>query len=129
MLKRGILKSRFNSYFLNQVRTFALPPHGPKGVLVNLLQEGSALDAIKEECLTLPEVVLSKRQLCDIELLLNGAFSPLDGFMNKADYDNVCANMRLADGTLWPMPITLDIPDDKVDAVKAAGSVVLKDWE
>jgi len=129
MLKRGILKSRFNSYFLNQVRTFALPPHGPKGVLVNLLQEGSALDAIKEECLTLPEVVLSKRQMCDIELLMNGAFSPLEGFMNKADYENVVSNMRLSDGTLFPMPITMDIPAEKVEAIQKAGKVTLNDWE
>ena len=70
------LKRFFFRGELNQIRTFALPAHGPKGVLVDLSQKGDALTAMKEECLTLPEVVLSKRQLCDIELLMNGGFSP-----------------------------------------------------
>jgi len=52
---------------------------------------------------------LSKRQLCDLECLLNGAFAPLSGFLDEADYDSVCDTMRLADGRLWPMPITLDV--------------------
>ena len=52
---------------------------------------------------------LTERQLCDIELLLNGAFSPLDGFLNRDDYDAVVSDMRLTSGVLWPMPITLDV--------------------
>ena len=51
------------------------------------------------------------RQLCDLELLLNGGFSPLRGFMTKADYEGVCKNMKLASGVLWPMPITLDVTE------------------
>lgn len=54
--------------------------------------------------------VLTERQFCDIELLLNGGFAPLKGFLNKDDYQSVCENMRLKDGSLWPMPITLDVP-------------------
>ena len=49
---------------------------------------------------------LTDRQICDLELLLNGGFSPLMGFMGKADYESVLDNMRLRDGSLWPMPIT-----------------------
>lgn len=50
---------------------------------------------------------LTKRQLCDLECILNGAFSPLTGFLNEDDYRSVCKTMRLTNGALWPMPITL----------------------
>ena len=58
---------------------------------------------------TLPFVFLNERQLCDLELIMNGGFSPLTGFMGKSDYDSVVSNMRLSDGTLFPIPIYLDI--------------------
>ncbi len=74
---------------------------------------------------------LTERQLCDIEMILNGAFAPLTGFLNKDDYESVCANMRLADGSLWPMPITLDVPEtfeaavgDRVALRNPEGAVV-----
>lgn len=53
---------------------------------------------------------LTERQLCDLECLLNGAFAPLTGFLEQQDYEAVCDTMRLSDGTLWPIPITLDVP-------------------
>ncbi|MBM3893277.1 bifunctional sulfate adenylyltransferase/adenylylsulfate kinase [Candidatus Dependentiae bacterium] len=59
-------------------------------------------------------VTLTTRQLCDLELLLNEGFAPLKGFMKKADYETVVERMRLADGTLWPMPITLDVSEEVV---------------
>jgi hypothetical protein len=59
-----------------------------------------------------PSWDLTARQLCDLELLMSGGFSPLRGFMNRADYEGVCHNMRLASGTLWPMPITLDVTEE-----------------
>jgi sulfate adenylyltransferase len=71
---------------------------------------------LRAEALKLPTLRLNARQLCDIELLLNGAFSPLDGFMTRADYDSVVVNMRLADGTLFPLPITLDVSEKEVTA-------------
>lgn len=112
-----------------QARTFALKPHG--GSLINCLREGQALEDLRLESNSLPDVVLSKRQLCDIELIMNGGFSPLDGFMNKSDYTSVCENMRLADGTLFPMPITLDVGSEQVAALEKSGatSVTLRDWE
>ena len=55
---------------------------------------------------------LQRRQLCDLELLAIGACSPLTGFMTRHDYEPVCAHMRLADGTFWPMPMTLDVGED-----------------
>src|SRR5690625_5455736 len=61
----------------------------------------------------LPEWTLNQRQLCDLELLMSGGFAPLEGFMNRADYEGVVREMRLASGALWPMPITLDASRDR----------------
>lgn len=72
---------------------------------------------------------LTERQLCDIELLLNGAFSPLEGFLNKADYDAVVASMRLANGVLWPIPITLDVTEDFAAGIHTADRIALRDLE
>ena len=63
----------------------------------------------RAEAAELPAWTLTPRQLCDLELLLNGGFSPLTGFLGRADYDAVCAGMRLACGALWPIPVTLDV--------------------
>ena len=52
---------------------------------------------------------LTSRQICDLELLLNGGFAPLKGILNEDDYESVIENMRLKDGSLWPIPITLDV--------------------
>jgi sulfate adenylyltransferase len=73
-------------------------------------------------------VAASSRQLCDFELIANGGFAPLDGFMNQADHENVCANFRLSDGHLWPIPITMDI-DEKTKAHLEAndGKLLLTD--
>src|SRR5580765_2845517 len=73
---------------------------------------------------TLPTVHLSDRSMCDLELLAVGAFSPLDRFMGKADYESVLKDMKLANGTLWPMPITLPIADE--NAYKIGDEVVLR---
>ncbi|HEX6994129.1 MAG TPA: bifunctional sulfate adenylyltransferase/adenylylsulfate kinase [Gammaproteobacteria bacterium] len=72
---------------------------------------------------------LTMRQLCDIELLLNGAFSPLEGFMTQADYDSVVERMRLASGVLWPMPITLDVTEDFAAELKVGETIALRDQE
>jgi sulfate adenylyltransferase len=72
---------------------------------------------------------LTPRQLCDLELLLNGGFSPLTGFMGKADYSGVVANMRLSDGTLWPMPITLDVPESVARQLRDGSMLALRDPE
>ncbi|KAH9953542.1 ATP-sulfurylase [Russula dissimulans] len=80
-----------------------------------LARDKAAHDLLKEESLTLHDIILSDRQLCDLELIMNGRFSPLEGFMNQADYDGVVDNLRLADGTLFPMAMTLDVSQHDID--------------
>ena len=72
---------------------------------------------------------LSPRQICDLELLMNGGFNPLKGFLNEADYDGVVENMRLADGSLWPMPITLDVSQNFADKIEPGQDIALRDPE
>lgn len=74
-------------------------------------------------------LILTPRQVCDLELLLNGGFAPLNGFMNKADYDSVLDSMRLADGTLWTMPITLDVDQQTADTLQSGMEIALRDPE
>ena len=72
---------------------------------------------------------LTDRQLCDIELILNGAFDPLVGFMDKKNFDSVLKDMRLENGKLWPIPITLDVTDEFVSKISGSEKIVLRDKE
>lgn len=90
-------------------RTSLVPPYG--GHLVDLLVSDAEREALTQEANALPSVQLSPRSLCDLELLAVGAFSPLDRFMAKDDYLRVVSEMRLADGTVFPIPITLPVPE------------------
>jgi len=84
---------------------------------------------LKVEAGDLPSWDLTPRQMCDLELLMNGGFNPLKGFLGQADYDNVVKNMRLADGTLWPMPVTLDVSDAFAAGVSPGQDIALRDAE
>ena len=84
---------------------------------------------LKLEAAELPSWDLSPRQICDLELLMNGGFNPLKGFMGQADYDGVVENMRLEDGSLWPMPITLDISQKFADEIEPGQDIALRDQE
>ncbi|MCB1583266.1 MAG: bifunctional sulfate adenylyltransferase/adenylylsulfate kinase [Xanthomonadales bacterium] len=101
--------------------------HG--GELVNLFPTEQEKEQRQQLANAMPDWNLTDRQICDIELLLNGAFSPLKGFMNQADYQSVLKDMRLADGTLWSMPITLDVDEKTMQAAKEAGHLTLRDLE
>lgn len=94
---------------VNGNKTELIPPYG--GKLVNLLVEGDEREELLEKSSRLPSVRISQRALCDLELLATGAFSPIDRFMGKADYERVLTEMRLTDGTLFPIPITLPVDE------------------
>ena len=72
---------------------------------------------------------LSARQICDLELLMNRGFYPLTGFLSEADYNSVLENMRLSDGSLWPIPITLDVSNDFSESVAIGDEIALRDPE
>lgn len=84
---------------------------------------------LKIEAGELPSWDLTPRQICDLELLMNGGFNPLKGFLSEEDYNGVVENMRLADGSLWPMPITLDIDDKFAETVEPGQDIALRDQE
>jgi sulfate adenylyltransferase len=100
-------------------------PHG--GVLRELYLPSGEAEALKRRSASLPQWTLNQRQLCDLELLLNGGFSPLQGFLGRADYDRVVTEMRLADATLWPMPIVLDVDEAFAAALPENAQISLND--
>ncbi|MGA2375098.1 MAG: bifunctional sulfate adenylyltransferase/adenylylsulfate kinase [Candidatus Sulfotelmatobacter sp.] len=105
-----------------------IPPHG--GELIQLIGQPDRITELKSQSKEWPSWDLTGRQLCDLELLLTGGFSPLRGFMTRADYEGVCHNMRLANGTLWPMPITLDVTEEFAKKLAPGSSkVALRDPE
>ncbi len=104
-----------------------IEPHG--GKLMNLMADDARAAELKELSRDWPSWDLSPRQICDLELLLNGSFSPLEGFMVQADYESVCEKMRLENGTLWPLPVVLDLPEDVAGGLNKGVSLALRDAE
>ena len=104
-----------------------IAPHG--GTLVDLFADSARAEEIKEESRDWVSHDLTPRQMCDLELLLNGGFSPLRGFMTSADHASVCADLRLAEGTLWPIPITLDVSETAADRLSTGARLALRDAE
>ena len=86
-------------------------------------------ERLKWESLELPSVTLTQRQLCDLELMLNGGFTPLDGFMDRESYEHVADTMRLPGGELWPVPVTLDVSRDFADRIDLGSRIALRDPE
>jgi sulfate adenylyltransferase len=84
---------------------------------------------LKLDAASLPSWDLTPRQICDLELLMNGAFNPLKGFLSQEDYDGVVNAMRLADGTLWPMPVTLDVTEAFAARIEPGQDIALRDQE
>jgi|AntDeeMinimDraft_5_1070356.scaffolds.fasta_scaffold06127_1 sulfate adenylyltransferase len=112
--------------------TRLVEPHGGSLKVGYLAPEAAA--ELAAQAGEFPEWSLTHRQVCDLELLLNGGFSPLEGFMTQADYESVRDDMRLADGTLWPIPVTLDVSEEFAAKVEGASAdnpvtVALRDAE
>ena len=104
-----------------------IAPHG--GALIDLMVDSKRAHELKAASVEWPSWDLTPRQLCDLELLMNGGFSPLTTFMGRADYESVRDRMRLADGTLWPIPVTLDVSDDIAAKLAPGGRLSLRDAE
>jgi len=104
-----------------------LDAHG--GALVNLLVDEERAELLKKIAMNLPDITLNERNLCDLELLATGSFSPLTGFMVRSDYESVLDRMRLQNGVLWPVPVCLDISASVANTLEAGQSVALRDPE
>jgi len=107
--------------------TGLITPHG--GILCERYLSDIERIAYQPKLTALPSHTLTQRQLCDLELLLNGGFSPLKGFMNFADYEATLNSMCLANGTLWPMPVMLDVTRSFANKLKVGNEIALRDSE
>lgn len=102
-------------------------PYG--GALINLQVGPDHVAELKATSRNLVSLDLTPRQLSDLEMLATGAFSPLTSFMGQADYEAVCARMRLADGRFWPVPVTLDASQKFAELLAPGQSIALRDAE
>ena len=100
-----------------------IAPHG--GTLVDLLVPGEQRDRARTEADHLPKLVVSERELADLEMLAVGALSPLTGFVGEADYLSVLDTMHLSNGLAWSIPVTLSLTDEDVKRIGAGTSVAL----
>jgi len=102
-------------------------PYG--GELKDLLLNDVDAEQLKIESESFDSITLTQRQQCDLEMLLNGALSPLTGFMNEKEYTSVLETTRLTDGTLWPMPYYLDIDEEQAAKLEIGSQLALRDTE
>ncbi|HVS12417.1 MAG TPA: bifunctional sulfate adenylyltransferase/adenylylsulfate kinase [Thermoanaerobaculia bacterium] len=102
-------------------------PHG--GELLELMVGDERRTELLHLSRDWPSWTLTPRQLCDVEMLMSGAFSPLRGFMTRAEHAAVCDTMRLPDGTLWPIPITLDLTEQAAENLSPGSKLALRDVE
>jgi sulfate adenylyltransferase len=103
-----------------------IPPHGGKGLTCCLL-EGDELEAEKKKAEGLKKITMSHRENGDLIMMGIGGFSPLTGFMTRADWKGVCDNFQLAEGTFWPIPVTLSVDKADADSINEGDEVALCD--
>jgi len=99
-------------------------PHGGKGLVCSLL-EGAELDAEKKKAAALKKITITPREEGDLIMMGIGGFSPLNGFMTKADWKGVCDDFLLADGTFWPIPVTLSADKSDADGINIGDEIAL----
>ena len=104
-------------------------PHGKMKKLMPLLLQGPALEKELNKAKKLKQVRITSRETSDLVMLGIGAFTPLKGFMGKADWKAVCDRYKMADGTFWPIPITLSTTKEVADTIKKGEDVTLVDDE
>jgi sulfate adenylyltransferase len=104
-----------------------IKPYG--GELCNLLVDDARAEELQSASGDFPSITLNLRQICDLELLLNGGFSPLRGFMNRDAYESVLENWCLPDGALWSLPIVLDVPGEQASKFEPGQQLALRDGE
>ena len=104
-----------------------IAPYG--GHLINLLAEPARADALRQEAFSLPSLDLDWRQLCDLEMLMTGAYSPLTGYMTRSQCEKIVANRQLDDGSFWPVPVTLGSKQKAAATLKPGDRVALRDGE
>src|SRR6185369_13192476 len=102
-----------------------IKPHG--GTLINREIQGSKREELIRKATTLPKVQLSSRQVSDLLMLAIGGYSPLDGFLNEADYTSVLDRMKLVNGVVWPIPITLAVSTDEAGGLRVPSEISLYD--
>jgi sulfate adenylyltransferase len=104
-----------------------VPPHG--GELVDRIVPESEAAALRARAAKLPAIDLDARELADLELIAIGAASPLRGFLGQRDYQRVLQDLRLADGTVWPLPFTLAVPVERLPELRAGQEAALRDGQ
>ena len=104
-----------------------IEPHG--GQICDRMVTEESIGKLKQNFIHLQSWTLNDRQICDLEMIMNGGFSPLIGFLDQEDYDAVCTGMRLKNNDLWPIPITLDVTENTAEKLAKKGKLVLRDKE
>ena len=104
-----------------------IEPHG--GQICDRMVTEERISELKQNFVHLQSWTLNDRQICDLEMIMNGGFSPLIGFLDQKDYDSVCIGMRLQNNDLWPIPITLDVKEDAAEKLAEKDKLVLRDKE
>ncbi len=103
--------------------------HPNQAPIPELYVSEEAASSLKHEAGKMPSWDLTPRQICDLELLMNGGFNPLKGFLTEADYDGVVNDMRLTSGALWPIPVNLDVSEKFADGIEPGTDIALRDQE
>ena len=104
-----------------------IAPYG--GELPMLMCDAYRAEALKREAMAFPSIDLNWQQLCDLELILTGAYAPLTGFMSQRDLDGVLSHLRLADDTFWARPVMLAVSEESAQALQPGSQVALRDAE
>jgi sulfate adenylyltransferase len=102
-------------------------PHG--GKIISRLLKGEESTEARKRARELPKVYMTSRETSDLIMIGIGAFSPLDGFMGREDWEGICRELKMANGTFWPIPITLSVSNDKTSRIKEGSEVALIDGE